>query len=246
MYLKTYLRALLSAIHEYFELFGKIQAYTGAGLAIIAVFFSISFPDYASKLKPYLPQLIILLTFIVLFLSGYKAWLKLYNKNIKEQVIKIVNIDSQIMQSTSVMGVKLKEINIGLAYTIYNNTDTIIRIIGLNQKEIFKKIGTLNFPNHGDMQPTLPLILKPKSSIDFVTFTYFHLENLNYEEQINFLSNIKGIKGKTNFTVTSVNGREEIEVITNLDAKEFLSNLLNNQFRLNTSPIEKALRKFDN
>lgn len=244
MHLKTYLKALLSAIHEYFELIGKIQAYIGAALAIMAIFFSISFPDYLGKFEPYLPQIIILVIFIVLFLSGYKAWLKLYQKTKDVHVFNIENFESQVGCTSFNMGINLKEITIAIAYTIYNNADFIIRITEINQKDFFKKVGLSGGTNSTMLNPRLPIIVQPKSTIDFVTITEFDIASVTYVDQLDLIGKIKNIKGKTHFTVSSVSGRKSLEAETTLDSEKFLNELLANQFRLDPVPIEKTLEKF--
>jgi len=244
MYLKVYLKALLSGFNEIFELIGKAQSFVAAFIAVVAIFYTANFTAWLEPIKPYYPKLLLTLFFIALLISGYRAWLKVY----KEQEVKaqrkteitVTKSDCTIRSYTT--RDKIHNIGLSLTFVVTNFNDHTIHVKGFDFVKIkegfgFDKVADIFSQNNNNF----PVPVESNNVKEFHFSPAYDIKSLSFLEQIQFLKEINGKTYHTTAEIMSVNGKEMIDVRIDFDNTNFLTFLKNNSYEFNQSIIDSVL-----
>ncbi|KKW50692.1 hypothetical protein XB02_10510 [Pantoea ananatis] len=244
MYLKVYLKALLSGFNEIFELIGKVQSFVAAFFAVVAIFYTASFTAWLEPVKPYYPKLLLTLFFMALFISGYRAWVKIYKKQEvkcqKKTEITVIKADCVIRSYTT--RDKIHNIGLSLTFVVTNFNDHPIHVKGFDFVKIkegfgFDKMADVILPNN----KIFPVSVGSNNIKEFHFSPAYDIKNLSFLEQIHFLKEISGKTYYTTAEIISINGKEIIDVKIDFDNTKLLIFLKENSYEFNQSIIDSVL-----
>ncbi|MDN4628647.1 hypothetical protein [Erwinia sp. PsM31] len=245
MYLKTYLKALLSGFNEIFELFGKVQSLIAFLLALTAVFYTANFTVYLQPIKPYYPQIIIAAAFIVLFISGYRAWIKEHKvnmeRNSKKTEIKTTRAKNRIVSYAT--NDKIHTLGIVLTFQVSNFNEYPIQVMRFDTAAITKQFGfrktSSSFIPSNNVFPTT---IEPATVKEFHFDLAYDVRFMTLHEQLQYINDVSGKKYITKANILSIEGDEEIEVTIDFKNDDFISFVKDNSYKFNQSIIDSILK----
>ncbi|MGC1055588.1 hypothetical protein WKH49_02295 [Pantoea agglomerans] len=245
MYFRTYLKALISAIHEYFELFGKIQSYIASAIAIVAIFYTANFTAYLEPLKPYYRHLVIIGAIMLLFVSGYKAWLKQYilntAKNEIQNQISIENISATCRISSYTNNVKISSLDLNLNFIVSNKKAHQIQVKNFEIITFAENLG-LELKNRVHSNPDAsPVTIEPSSAKEFNFSASCDLTKLNLEQQLTLIKELQSKSEKVVANIYSVDGFESISVPVKIDNSLLINNLKSGSMTFDAMTIKHVL-----
>jgi len=244
MYLKTYLKALLSGFNDIFELFGKIQSIVGAFLFVCAILFAANFTEYLDSFKAYYRPILITGAFIAIFISGYKAWVKEHelNLNSKSKTIEVLTTRAHYRLASYGRYDKFHILGLVLTFQVNNFNDYPIQVKGFDTKTIIKQFGFTKF-----RQSATPSIYNFPVTIDPNTVKEFHFDLSNevkdqtFQDQLRYIKDVSHKQYRTTATIISIKGNEEIEFAIDFDNSEFIESIKANKAEFNQAIIDAIL-----
>lgn len=245
MYLRTYLKALLSAIHEYFELFGKIQSYTVSAIAIIAIFYTANFTAYLEFLKPYYRHLVIVGAITLLFVSGYKAWLKQYvsntTKDLKRNQVSIENISTTSRISAFTNNVKISTLELKLIFIVSNKKSHQIQVKNFEIITLAENLG-LELNSRVYSNPDIfPVTVESLSAKEFTFTAPCDLTKFDLEQQLILIKELQSKNEEVATNIYSIDGLETISVPIKIDNSLLIKSLKDGKSTFDAMTIKHVL-----
>lgn len=244
MHLNVYFKALLSGLNEIFEFVGKVQSVIGAIIAVLAIFYTANFTAYLEPIQPYYPQIIIVIAFIALFISGYRAWLKVYKtQEVKDQRKTEITVSkSEVVIRSYAKQHKIQKIGLTLNFVVINFNKHPVHVKGFDFNKIKVQLGlpkmTEPFPPNNY---SFPIIVESNNLKELHFNPAYDIESMSFIEQVKTL---KEIISKTYYTTTeiiSVNGKETLDIQINFENSKLLALLKENSYGFNQSIIDEVL-----
>ncbi|ARJ43491.1 hypothetical protein B1H58_16565 [Pantoea alhagi] len=242
MYLKTYLKALISGFNELFELFGKIQSIVGAFLFVSVVLFAANFTEFLDPFKAYYRPILIAGAFIALFLAGYKAWVKEHKINTEKQNkgTEITTFQAKNYVRSYTTKNKINTIGLSLTFIVSNHNNFPIKIKSLDLAELKRQFSFKSNQKNYSPAP-FPISIEPNDVRELTFELEQDLKELSLHEQLQYIKDISHKKYSTKATILSVNGAEEIEIEIDFQNDEFIDNMIKNPYDFNQSIVNAIL-----
>ncbi|WP_421664983.1 hypothetical protein [Pantoea agglomerans] len=244
MYLKTYLKALLAGFNDIFELFGKVQSIIGAVFFVAAILFAANFTEYLDPFKAYYRSMLLIGAFIALFISGYKAWVKEHEVNLKEESksTEILTTKAQYRLVSYGQFDKFSTLGLQLTFQVSNFNDHPIQVKGFDTAAINKQFGfsrtkATYIPSHYNF----PVTIEPNTVKEFHFELPYDVEYMNFHEQLRHVKDVSHKKYITKATILSIKGAEEIEFTIDFNNDHFINSVKANSEKFNQSIIDAIL-----
>ncbi|WP_315312795.1 hypothetical protein [Pantoea vagans] len=245
MYIKNYLKALFSGFNEIFEFFGKIQSLVAFLFALMAVFYTANFTMYLEPVKPYYPQMIIAAAFIVLSISGYRAWLKEHKVNLerssKRTEVRTTRAKNRIVSYAT--NDKIHTLGIVLTFQVSNFNEYPIQVMLFEIATITKQFG-FRKTSSSFMPSTnnFPTTIEPATVKEFHFDLAYDVRYMTLYEQLQYIKDVSGKKYMTKANILSIKGNEEIDVTIDFKNDDFISFVRENSYGFNQSIINSILK----
>lgn len=244
MYIKTYLKALLSGLNELFDLFGKAQSIITAAIGTIAIFYTANFTALLEPIKPYYPQLVIFIAFIALFVAGYRAWLKVYKANVeiesKHTEVKTTKASYRIISYGQFN--KIQTLGLSLTFQVNNFNKHPIQVKRFDTKTIMKQFGFTKLRSgyiHSNY--TFPFTIEPNTVKEFHFELPFEMNDMTFHEQLEHVKKVSHKQYSTKVEILSIKGNEEIDFPIDFDNSDFIIFLKDNSYKFNQEIIDAIL-----
>jgi hypothetical protein len=243
MYLKIYLKALLSCFNELFDFFGKIQSILTAFLAVIAILFAANFTVYFEPIKAFYPKIIIAVSFLALFICSYRAWSKQYEKNIVNKPLGIVvtNTRSDLSVQSISQGLKLGTIRLRLTFFISNKNNNSINVKGFELRSYMKSIGLNSTDSISSNPSTLPQTIESNNALEFDFSCAIDLRSADFKQQLEIIKSLPNRIGSVKTYIYSVDGIEHLEIPIEINNIAIIESLKNSEYKLDPNVIKLVL-----
>lgn len=243
MYLKVYLKALISGFNELFELFGKVQSILTAIFAVLALFFTANFTAFLEPVKPYYPKILIAVAFFALFISSYRAWLKLYVKTIIDKPLEIVaaNTRSDLSLQSSTQGVKLNSMRLHLTFLVSNRKNHSINVKQFDIRTYLKDLGLNPADTISSNPATLPMTIESNEAGEFNFSCAIDLRSADFKQQLEIIKSLPNRSGLVKTYIYSIDGVEIFEIPIEIDNSTIIRSVKNASPKFDQNVIELVL-----
>ncbi|WP_261641094.1 hypothetical protein [Erwinia mallotivora] len=234
MHFTSYFKAFINAFLELCEIFGKFKTLFWTLIFLIGFLSTVNFFDYSHYIdwiKPYHNVMLFFFVTVVVYISGYKAWLRLYldlEKNNSGQVL--INIEeASVSVGSSTMGVKINTLRMDFSLYLRNKYNHSVKLEEINIKSAFSKMGLNSYDplKYSDSMPSKDIL--PYSSFKIKFSTTIEINDLSLKAQLEL---IRDLQFNDEFFIVnfySINGNDSSKVNFIINNEKAIKSIMSNQ-----------------